>query len=180
MSGEMPLIPAPIELAEADVQEVADLYGRCADYFLLQDGVPPTLADASALFTEVPPEKDAGDQTVLGWRAREGLVAVAQILRDFPSDGTWFLGLMIVDASRRGRGLGRSIYAAVEHWAAARGATEMRVAVLEGNGAGERFWRSLGFEEVRRVGPDMFKTRSHRRIVLRRPVGDASLAGAKR
>src|SRR3546814_1483156 len=59
---------------------------------------------------------------------------------------------------------GRSIYSTVESWAAARGATEIRLAVLEANEAAERFWRSLGFIEYRRVGPDTFKMRRHRRI----------------
>src|SRR3546814_998315 len=66
---------------------------------------------------------------------------------------------MIVDAAQRGRGVGRSIYSTVESWAAARGATEIRLAVLEANEAAERFWRSLGFIEYRRVGPDTFKMR---------------------
>src|SRR3546814_1757910 len=75
---------------------------------------------------------------------------------------------MIVDAAQRGRGVGRPIYSTVESWAAARGATELRLAVLEANDAAERFWRSLGFIEYRRVGPDTFKMRSHRRIELSR------------
>src|SRR3546814_1146121 len=56
---------------------------------------------------------------------------LAAILRDYPRDGTWYLGFMIVDAAQRGRGVGRSIYSTVESWAAARGATEIRLAVLE-------------------------------------------------
>jgi GNAT superfamily N-acetyltransferase len=143
----------------------------------LQDGAAPTLADASELFTDVPPEKDARDQTVLGWRDRDGLFAIAAILRDYPRDGTWYLGFMIVDAAKRGQGLGRSIYAAIESWAAAKGAVEIRLAVLEANEPGERFWRSLGFGEVRRVGPDRFKLRSHCRIELSRQIKGRSGAG---
>lgn len=160
----------PVELSEAHVPEVASLYGRCADYFIFQDGVAPDVADAHALFTDVPPEKNARDQTVLGWRCDEELSAVGAILRDYPRDGTWYLGFMIVDADLRGRGLGRLMYAAIEQWAAGRGATEIRLAVLEENRLGESFWRSVGFGEVRRVGPDVFKARSHRRIELSRPV----------
>ena len=170
MVPRMPSSPLPTELSEADCPEVAGLYARCADYFLLQDGVVPTLADAHELFTEVPPEKDAHDQTVFGWRSGDGLYAIAAILRDYPCDGTWYIGFMIVDATQRGRGLGRSIYAAIEDWAAARGARELRLAVLEANEAGERFWRSLGFGEFRRVGPDTFKMRSHCRIELSRHI----------
>ena len=163
--------PPPIELSEADASDVASLFARCADYFHLQDGLPPTLDDANALFTDVPPDKDARDQTVLGWKDGDGLFAVAAILRDYPRDGTWYLGFMLVDAPRRGGGLGRSLYAAIEQWAAARGSAEIRLAVLEANEAGGRFWRSRGFAELRRVGPDMFKTRSHSRIEFGRKIG---------
>ncbi len=169
--------PSPIELSEADSPEIARLYGRCADYFQLQDGVAPTAVDSHELFTDVPPAKDAHDQTVLGWRGDDGLYAITSILRDHPRDGTWYLGFMIVDPARRGRGLGRLIYAAVEDWANAKGAREIRLAVLEANEAGERFWRSLGFGEFRRVGPHTFKARSHCRIELSRQINGAQAAG---
>jgi GNAT superfamily N-acetyltransferase len=178
MVRQTPPCPSPIELSEAHAPEVASLYGRCADYFMLQDGVAPTLADAHALFTDVPPEKEVHDQIVLGWRCGEDLKAVASILPNYPCDGTWYLGFMIVDVDLRGRGLGRSIYAAIEQWAAQRGATEIRLAVLEANQAGACFWRSLGFREVRRVGPDRFKVRYHRRIELSRHI-DGGLVGGE-
>jgi ribosomal protein S18 acetylase RimI-like enzyme len=161
-------------LSQADVPAVASLYARCADYFLLQDGEAPTVADARLLFTDLPPGKEARDQAVLGWKDGDGLYAVAAILSDYPGDGTWYLGFMLVDPARRGRGLGRSICAELEARAAARGAGEIRLAVLEANEAGERFWRSAGFSELRRVGPDRFKSRSHRRIELGRRI-DAAL-----
>ena len=170
MSRERQFLMEPVELTEDDASDVADLYSRCSDYFLLQDGEPATLADARELFSDVPPEKEPRDQTVFGWRGAEGLYAVAAIVRDYPVDGTWYLGFMIVDPARRGRGVGRMIYSAVEDWAVSHGAGEIRLAVLEHNEAGERFWRSRGFEEVRRVGPDSFKTRSHHRIELSRSL----------
>lgn len=176
---QTPLRPLPIELSEADAPEVASLYRRCADYFMLQDGVAPTLSDAHQLFTDVPPEKDPRDQTVLGWRC-EQLGAVAAILRGYPADGTWYLGFMMVDSGLRGRGLGRAVYSAIEKWAAARGAAEIRLAVLEANLAGERFWRSLGFGEVRWVGPDRFKLRRHRRIELSRNIDGGFVAQESR
>ena len=175
----MMMTGAPIKLTQADAADVADLYNRCSDYFLLQDGAAPTLDDARELFSDVPPEKSAHNQAVLGWKGPGGLYAIAAILRDYPRDGTWYLGFMIVDAAQRGRGVGRSIYSTVESWAAARGATEIRLAVLEANEAAERFWRSLGFIEYRRVGPDTFKMRSHRRIELSRRLSGATVEPAK-
>ena len=156
----------PFVLTEHDADDVVDLYARCIDYFMLQDGEPATLADAIELFRDVPEEKNAVDQTVMGWRGQNGLMALVAILRDYPSDGVWYLGFMIVDAIARGQGIGRSIYDTIEQWAADRGAQGIRLAVLEVNAAAERFWRSLGYSELRRVGPDTFKARSHHRVEL--------------
>jgi hypothetical protein len=79
-----PLIAAiskpPLILTEHDAGEVADLYARCTDYFMLQDGEPATLADALELFREVPEEKNTADQIVMGWRSESRLIAVAAAL----------------------------------------------------------------------------------------------------
>ncbi|WP_148663265.1 hypothetical protein [Sphingobium indicum] len=85
----MMMTGAPIKLTQADAADVADLYNRCSDYFLLQDGAAPTLDDARELFSDVPPEKSAHNQAVLGWKGPGGLYAIAAILRDYPRDGTW-------------------------------------------------------------------------------------------
>ena len=115
----------PSILTVHDAGDVADLYARCIDYFMLQDGEPATLADAIDLFRDVPEEKSSADQTIMGWRNENGLIAVSAILRDYPSDRVWYLGFMIVESAARGQGIGRSIYDAIEQWAVARGAEEM-------------------------------------------------------
>src|SRR3546814_3648603 len=45
----MMMTGAPIKLTQVDAADVADLYNRCSDYFLLQDGAAPTLDDAREL-----------------------------------------------------------------------------------------------------------------------------------
>ena len=159
-----------VELSRSDAAAIADLFIRCADYFLLQDGVLPEPADAITLFLDVPPMKAEDDQVILGWHDDKGLYAVAAVLRDHPFDGIWYLGMLLIDPRRRGCGFGRVLYREIDAWAATRGAREMRLAVLEANGAGERFWRALGFEEIRRVGPDQFKEKRHCRIELGRSM----------
>jgi len=159
-----------VELTKSDAVAIADLFVRCADYFLLQDGVMPGLADAIALFSDVPPTKVEGDQVILGWRDDKGLYAVAAVLRDYPGDGIWYLGLLLIDPGHRGHGFGRTLYGEIDTWTTTHGAREMRLAVLEANGPGECYWRALGFEELRRVGPDPFKKKRHCRVELGRSM----------
>jgi len=158
-------------LTREDVHVIAELYGRSEEYFLLQDGEPAGLSDACDLFADLPPEKTMQDQAVFGCRGLQGLDAVAAILHDYPSGGVFYLGFLLVDPAARGMGLGRSVYAAIESWAADRGACEIRLAVLDVNVSAARFWRSIGFQQRRRVGPDRFKSRMHHRIELSRQIG---------
>ena len=87
----MMMTGAPIKLTQADAADVADLYNRCSDYFLLQDGAAPTLDDARELFSDVPPEKSAHNQAVLGWKGPGGLYGpVGPKLRFWPSRRTFW------------------------------------------------------------------------------------------
>jgi ribosomal protein S18 acetylase RimI-like enzyme len=53
------------------------------------------------------------------------------------------------------------MYRSLEAWASERGAERMLAGVLRENVAAMRFWRSLGFEKLRVVGPRAFKGKMH-------------------
>jgi ribosomal protein S18 acetylase RimI-like enzyme len=148
-------------LSRADSPAIFDLYRRCGNFFVLQDGEPPVPADADELFTDVPPSKRPEDQHVFGCRRDGRLEALAALLVDYPAPGSWYLGLLIVDPLVRGQGLGRKMYASLEASASQRGARQILAGVLRENASALRFWRSLGFERLRVVGPRTFKGRTH-------------------
>lgn len=164
-------------LTLADVEEISGLFKRCSDYFVLQDGVAATSADAHDLFLDLPPGFHANDQSVFGWRNSGQLAALVVILRAYPDADIWYLGLLIVDPERRSAGVGRAIYSVAERWAAEEGAREVRLAVLEANVEAHRFWCSIGFRQRRRVGPDNFKSKTHYRIELARSLNRPGFAG---
>jgi L-amino acid N-acyltransferase YncA len=88
------------------------------------------------------------DGRVVGW---------AEVLDEHPRDGVPWIGLLQVHGQEQRRGLGREAAEALVGWAAARGATVLRVGVDEGNTAGAAFGQALGFsavDERERVGPD--------------------------
>jgi GNAT superfamily N-acetyltransferase len=155
-------------LSPADAPAILDLYARCADYFLLQDGELAVMSDADELFTDVPPPKRPEDQYVLGFRREGRLDAVAALLPHHPQPGDWYLGLLLVTPDLRSQGVGREMYESIEQWSVSRGAQRMLLAVLEENAPAYRFWRSLGFEPVRRVEPATFKRKLHVRYELAR------------
>lgn len=80
-----------------------------------------------------------------------GCVAVlARVPMDEPDEESYeyaFVTDLVVRKPWRGRGLGAALLARAEAWAAAQGATLLRVAVLAGNTGARRLYDRLGFRE---------------------------------
>ncbi len=132
-------------LSETDVPAIASLYGECADYWNLVAGRAAGVEESASLLTDRPPTLALSNKFVLGLRNGGRLVAIADALRDYPRDGIWWLGLLLVAPESRGRGLGRRLYAAFESWAAAQGARELRLCVQAQNTRAHEFWQEIGF-----------------------------------
>ena len=148
-------------LSTTQIDAVLDLYRSCPDYFLLQDGELAGLADAQELFTDIPPPASADDLFVIGYWHEETLVGVASLLANHPGKGDWYLGLLLLSPSIRGRGLGGRFYSAIKPWAQAQGATRMLLCVFQEDERAASFWRNLGFEPMRTVSATRFKKKSH-------------------
>src|SRR5262249_12683756 len=141
-------------LTPDDGPAVQALLERSADYAELVMGVPPRPAEAQSLYIDLPEGKGYADKFLLGiFSGRKGeqrLVGVLDAIRDYPEPGEWWIGLLLLEPEQRGHGLGERAFRALEHWAGARGASGIRLAVLEHNVRAKRFWQRLGFVELER------------------------------
>ena len=105
------------------------------------------------------------DIFVLGYFDRDRLIAEMSLLRGYPAAGDWWVALFVVDPAYRGRGTGRRICEATFEWI---GSGTIVMAVDEKNPRGEKFWRSLGFAETKRVDYTAPTTGSQRRLIIMR------------
>jgi GNAT superfamily N-acetyltransferase len=138
-------------LALADAPALQRLCDRCSDYYELEGRVPTLPGTAEDVLTSLPPGKTHADKHVLGIVAPDGeLVGVLDLIRDYPGEREWWIGLLLLDPEARAAGLGSRVLHEVERVVAAAEGTVVHLGVLEQNGPGERFWRRHGFVEVRR------------------------------
>ncbi|HYR10619.1 MAG TPA: GNAT family N-acetyltransferase [Longimicrobium sp.] len=145
-----------------------DLYERCSDYHELEEGIPTRAGAGEHLLTSLPPGKTPADKHVLGVHAPQGgLVGVLDLIHDYPGEGDWWIGLLMLDPSARAAGLGTRLFRALEGAIAAAGGTAIHLCVLEHNARAERFWRSLGFTELRRQPHTSASGHASRVIVMR-------------
>lgn len=122
---------------------------KCSDYIQLATGLPPDSSAADALLTVYPKGKTPADKFVIGFFTEsENLIGILDIIRDFPSQSDWWLGLLLLDPAYRRQGLGRKIYCAFEKWVAQSGAQRICLGVIDQNRDAYRFWQTLGFEPL--------------------------------
>jgi GNAT superfamily N-acetyltransferase len=138
---------------DADRAHVADLFARAADYVLLESGLPPAPDAADDFFTEVPPGLTGADSCQFGLFTDHRLDAMATLAVGYPEPDDAYIGLLIVDAAQRRRGLGQILAAHIIAHCRARGATRLLIAVLDANAPGRAFWAKMGFAHERTFPP---------------------------
>jgi hypothetical protein len=85
-------------LGQGDLELINNFNEKCLDFFMLQNGMPPTQADALELLDAVPQDRKVDDKLPIGiFDSREGeLVGVIDVLRNYRIGGDWWIGLILL------------------------------------------------------------------------------------
>ena len=135
--------------ASADESPVQALLETDPGYFEIVQGAPPGPAEFQSLMTELAPGKTYDDKFVYCVHgADEKIVAVIDLIRDYPEDGIWFIGLLFVGRMERGQGLGSRLVEAIRTHIAGQGGHAARIAVAEENRIAMAFWKKAGFRTL--------------------------------
>ena len=148
-----------------------DVYNGATDYIMLESGTAPSDAMVADFFTDCPPGSDLAASCKLGMFTPGGaLVAIADMAFGYPETDDAYIGLLLLDESCRGMGLGRTFLDHLTGIARARNARRLLIAVLDENTRGRAFWEREGFRLLQSF-PD-FKAGLKTHVVHRmwRPV----------
>ena len=102
---------------------------------------------------------------------RGEVIGAVDLLADLFAIGVWHVGLFVVATALHGSGTPGAIYAALEAWMKSRGARWLRLGVVDANARGERFWRRMGYVEVRQRPDYEAGGRKHLLHVMAKPLG---------
>ncbi len=129
-----------------DIRAAQALFERAADYFEVATGAPPGRDEATRAFVAGPPSKSVDDKRILGIFDRHNeLIGILDALVDFPADGDWTMGMLLLDPKHRGAGLGTTVLEVYEAWAASQGAKRFHTAVVSRHKRGVRFLEDRGY-----------------------------------
>jgi RimJ/RimL family protein N-acetyltransferase len=153
-----------------DIEITKALCLRCSDYYLLHDGILPSREKAEEIFTALPPDKSYEDKFVLGiFKNSNEIIGIIDIVKNFPDEGQWIIGLLIIDPGERGNGLGKRVHELLTEWAVKLGAKSFRIGAIEDNHKGIKFWSGLGYTKIKEVEMD-FAAKSHTVNIMTVPI----------
>ena len=158
-----------VRLTLADAGRLQRLYERCDDYHLAHEGTPTRSSAGEEELTSLPPGRSADDKFPFGIESADReLLGYIELFRNYPAEGDWWIGLLMLDPAVRRRGLGGEVFRNASAWAAANGARSIMLAVLESDPDAQRFWQRQGFQEVsRRAYVSQASRKEHTVIVMR-------------
>lgn len=136
------------------LEELAALYQENPQYFTAIGQEVPT-ENLWEDLVAVPAGKSSQDKCFLGFWDGAKLVAVLEMVIDYPEENQAYVGLFMMSASRQRTGEGSRIMEEVFAWLRKDGYTKVELAYSYGNEQSENFWRKNGFVgtgEIRQQG----------------------------
>jgi len=160
-----------IVLRKDDLPLLQVLLEKCSDYLTFQDEEPVKPSAAHDLFDAKPEGVEGNSKVLLGiFTDQKQLVGVFDIIKGYCGPRTLSLGLMLLDPSSRGKGIGNKTYKLLEEWAISQQFNKVRLGVLFGNEKGLRFWKSMGYIRTGEVKTQMRPNLSKKVMVFEKSI----------
>jgi len=169
-------IARAVVLDDDDIPRLQRFFECNPDYFRSVNGEMPAADEAYRELHSTLPDgwSFSWQRSIAFVDGRDDVVAVASVVADLLASGVWHIGLFIVATPLHGTGAARSLYEALERFAATSGARWLRLGVVVGNARAEHFWIRCGFIDVRlRAGVPMGARVNDVRVMVKPLTGEA-------
>ncbi|MCC5672908.1 GNAT family N-acetyltransferase [Kocuria rhizophila] len=154
----MSAVDEPAELRRLrpeDAPALQELLEATPGYTRRISGHAPLPGDAAEILSTLPPGLAREQKYDVGLFRGPTLVAMADVIRNFPEVHHAHIGLLLVRQGHQGKSLGRAMHDAVTNlvsdWPEV---TTLRLGIVETNAASAvGFWRALGYEPTGETAP---------------------------
>ena len=135
------------KLNKESIEEILTL---CEKNELFYRYHPPMATRESILddLNALPPNKVLKDKYYLGFYREETLVAVLDLILDFPEEKVSYIGFFMMDTKEQGKGIGSGIIRDCMDYLMILGYKKVRLAIDEGNPQSQAFWKKNLFQET--------------------------------
>ncbi len=135
------------ELATEDIEQIYELAAANPLYY--QHCPPPVTRESIQRDRKaLPPGTTYDDKHYMGFFTGEKLVAVMDLIVNYPDRHTAFIGFFMVSREEQGKGTGSQIVSDCFRYLQALGYTSIRLGYAKGNPQSKAFWEKNGFVET--------------------------------
>ncbi len=132
------------------VDDLESIYTLSLENPLFFQYCPPFVTRESILedMRALPPGMTPADKYYVGFFQDDKLIAVMDLITNYPDTHTVFIGLFMMEKGEQGRGIGSAIVSECARYFKSVGGHYIRLGFAKGNPQSEAFWRKNGFEPV--------------------------------
>ena len=131
-------------------KDISALYGLCRENTLYYEYLQtkPTFENLKQEFTKLPPKKTLADKFFVGFYRNANLMAILDLIREYPDKNTAFIGWFMVRRELQNGGIGTEIMNCLFEMLKERGFSFVRLGYVKGNKQSESFWKKAGFIHI--------------------------------
>lgn len=141
-------------------QDVTIIYDLCKGNPIFYQYHPPFVTIESILqdLEALPPKKEYKDKHYVGFFRDTELVAVMDLIEDYPRNRTAFIGFFAVNPKYQGTGVGTSIITDCASYLVRLGFEKIRLGIDYGNPQSKAFWTKNNFTLTGEEFPNDFSS----------------------
>lgn len=131
-------------------EDIEKIYELLSKNVLFYEYCPPFVTRQGILddMRALPPDKTIEDKYYVGFYKNEKLIAVMDLIDDYPEKGIAYIGLFMTDVSMQNKGLGTEIISDLCKYLAAEEYQSVRLAWVIGNPQAKHFWLKNKFTPI--------------------------------
>lgn len=133
-----------------NLEDIDKIFHLCSSNSIFYQYHPVKLTKESILedFSALPPNKEYKDKFFVGYYDDDILVAVMDLILNYPKENIAFIGFFVLDYAYQGQGIASEIISDCIQHLKLSGYSKVRLAIDKGNFQSERFWKRNHFSET--------------------------------
>lgn len=131
-------------------EDIEEIYALLSENVLFYEYCPPFVTRQGILddMRALPPDKTIEDKYYVGFYKNEKLIAVMDLIDDYPEKGIAYIGFFMTDVSMQNKGLGTEIISDLCKYLAGEAYQSVRLAWVKGNPQAKHFWLKNKFTPI--------------------------------
>ena len=138
------------KVKKLEENDIDDIYNLCKNNPTYYKYCPPNVTKESIKedMKALPINKTLKDKFYVGLYDDEKLVAILDLILDYPNSDSAFIGFFMLDKKYQGKGVGSKIIEELLHYLKAIGYMQVELAYVKNNTQSEKFWTKNKFEKT--------------------------------